>query len=52
LPEEVVEDAHRTHPEVAHGSDTTASAGYRSPEDFLLEPDNALGPADRHVSEL
>lgn len=51
LPEELVENAHRTHPEVAHGSDTTASADYRSPEDFLLEADNAPGATDRHISE-
>lgn len=52
LPEEIVEEARRTHPEVAHDSDTTASADYRSPEDFLLEPNNAPGPTDRHISDL
>jgi transcriptional regulator with XRE-family HTH domain len=41
LPEEIVADARRTHPEVAHGSDATASPTYREPEDFLLEPQNA-----------
>jgi transcriptional regulator with XRE-family HTH domain len=40
LSEEVVADAHRTHPEVVRGSETTVNPAYRGPEDFLL------GPAD------
>jgi transcriptional regulator with XRE-family HTH domain len=36
LPEEIVADARRTHPEVAHGTDATASLTYREPLDFLL----------------
>ena len=39
LPVEVVADARRTHPEVAHGSDAATSAMYQEPQDFLLEPD-------------
>jgi len=42
LPVEVVDDARRTHPQVAHGSDATASPTYRDPEDFLLDPQNAF----------
>jgi transcriptional regulator with XRE-family HTH domain len=41
VPVKVIADARRTHPEVAHGSDATASPTYREPEDFLLEPQNA-----------
>jgi transcriptional regulator with XRE-family HTH domain len=37
LPEEIVVDARRTHPEVVRGSDATASPTYREPEDFLLD---------------
>jgi hypothetical protein len=33
---EVVADASRTHPGVAHGNEVTASPTYREPEDFLL----------------
>jgi transcriptional regulator with XRE-family HTH domain len=38
VPEEIVTDAHRTHPEVARGSEATASPLYREAEDFLLGP--------------
>jgi transcriptional regulator with XRE-family HTH domain len=38
LPKDVVTDAHRTHPEVARGSDASASPLYREAEDFLLDP--------------
>jgi transcriptional regulator with XRE-family HTH domain len=38
VPEEIVTDAHRTHPEVAQGSDASASPLYREAEDFLLGP--------------
>lgn len=41
LPVEVVDDARRTHPQVAQGSDATASPMYRDPGDFLLDPQNA-----------
>jgi transcriptional regulator with XRE-family HTH domain len=37
VPVEVVADARRTHPEVAHGSHATPSSTYQAPEDFLLE---------------
>lgn len=37
LPAAVVADASRTHPEVTHGSEVTASPMYRAPEDFLVE---------------
>ena len=37
LPEEIVADARRTHPEVARGSDTTGNPLYREPGDFLLD---------------
>jgi transcriptional regulator with XRE-family HTH domain len=37
VPVEVLASARRTHPDVAHGSDATASPAYRQPEDFLLE---------------
>jgi hypothetical protein len=36
VPVDVVIDAHRTHPDVAYGSDATASLTYQQPEDFLL----------------
>jgi transcriptional regulator with XRE-family HTH domain len=36
--EDVVADARRTHPSVAHGIDATTNPEYRSPEDFLLAP--------------
>ena len=36
FPAEVVADALRTHPEVACGRETTASASYLDPEDLLL----------------
>jgi hypothetical protein len=41
FPEDVVADALRTHPVVAHGGDATPSSTYRTPEEFLLEPQNA-----------
>ncbi|MDQ1425458.1 MAG: hypothetical protein QOD72_2956, partial [Acidimicrobiaceae bacterium] len=37
LPGDIVADACRTHPELARGTDATASAAYLLPEDFLLE---------------
>jgi transcriptional regulator with XRE-family HTH domain len=37
LPEEVVADALRTHPSVAHGTEATASPAYRGPEDLLID---------------
>jgi transcriptional regulator with XRE-family HTH domain len=43
LPAAIVADALQTHPEVAHGSDVTASAAYREPEDFLLAPHGGSG---------
>jgi transcriptional regulator with XRE-family HTH domain len=43
FPEDVVADARRTHPELAHGSAVTANPAYREPEDFLLEAQNASG---------
>jgi transcriptional regulator with XRE-family HTH domain len=36
FPEDVVTEANRTHPRVAHGSEATTSAAYQEPEDFLL----------------
>lgn len=36
VPESVLEDAHRTHPQVAGVGDVTASSTYREPADFLL----------------
>jgi transcriptional regulator with XRE-family HTH domain len=36
FPTDVVADARRTHPEVAHGIEATASPAYRGPEHFLL----------------
>lgn len=41
LPEAVVADARRTHPEVAHGGDASASPSYQDAERFLLEPQGA-----------
>jgi transcriptional regulator with XRE-family HTH domain len=38
FPVEVVADARRTHPELAHGSGVTASPTYRAPDDLLLAP--------------
>lgn len=38
IPEAVVAEARRTHPEMAHGSVATESTTYREPEDFLLDP--------------
>jgi transcriptional regulator with XRE-family HTH domain len=43
LPAEVVADALRTHPEVACGTATTASASYRGPEHLLLGAFQASG---------
>ncbi|MEY2436290.1 MAG: hypothetical protein QOF97_1126 [Acidimicrobiaceae bacterium] len=37
FPEEVIADARRTHPAIAHGNESTASPAYREPEDFLVE---------------
>jgi hypothetical protein len=37
FPEEVIADARRTHPAIAHGNEFTASPAYREPEDFLVE---------------
>lgn len=42
LPEEVVADAHQTHPTVADASSGTANPLYRDPEDLLLGPATAL----------
>jgi transcriptional regulator with XRE-family HTH domain len=42
LPMEIVENANRTHPQVARGSDANPSPSYREPEDFLLELPSAL----------
>ena len=36
LPESVIEDARRTHPQVARAGDVAASPTYREPADFLL----------------
>jgi transcriptional regulator with XRE-family HTH domain len=44
LPAALVADARRTHPEIADGSDATASPMYREPEDFLLEAENSPRP--------
>jgi transcriptional regulator with XRE-family HTH domain len=38
LPNEVLDDARRTHPEVAGAGNVTTSLAYRQPEDFLLTP--------------
>jgi transcriptional regulator with XRE-family HTH domain len=38
LPEEIVDDAHRTHPEVVRGSSINASSSYQDAERFLMEP--------------
>ena len=40
FPVEGVADAHRTHPEVAHGPDTIPSPTFQAPEEFLLEARN------------
>ena len=40
---EAVEDARRTHPTIAHGSETSTSPAFREPEDLLLQPENASG---------
>jgi transcriptional regulator with XRE-family HTH domain len=40
LPEEVVANARRTHPSVAHGNEATASPAYRGPEDLLIDLDD------------
>jgi transcriptional regulator with XRE-family HTH domain len=42
LPRGIVENANRTHPQVAQGNDTTPSPSYRETQDFLLEPPAAL----------
>jgi len=44
LPVDIVADACRTHPEVAHGSGATASSTYRDAEDFLLESHTSPAP--------
>ena len=36
-PVDVIEQARRTHPEVANGSDATANPDYRVPEHFLID---------------
>jgi transcriptional regulator with XRE-family HTH domain len=41
LPVEVVADARRTHPSVAHGNEATASPAYRGPEDLLIDLDDS-----------
>ncbi len=38
FPAKVVDDARRTHPEVAHETGASASPAYRKPEEFLLQP--------------
>lgn len=43
FPVDVVAEACCTHPHVADGSGVSASLTYRKPEDFLLEPQDALG---------
>jgi hypothetical protein len=42
LPRGIVENANRTHPQVAQGSDATLSPSYREAEDFLLELPSTL----------
>jgi transcriptional regulator with XRE-family HTH domain len=37
LPAHAVADAHTTHPEIVCGHEATASPGYRTPEDLLLQ---------------
>ena len=37
-PVDVIADARRTHPEVAHGTDATVNGEYRGPEELLLDP--------------
>ncbi len=39
LPDSVLFNARRTHPEVARAGDVTTSSAYRDPEDFLLTPE-------------
>ncbi len=39
LPEEVLANARRTHPEAVHADETLANPAYRGPEDFLLDSD-------------
>jgi DNA-binding XRE family transcriptional regulator len=36
---DVLAQAHRTHPEIAHAAAVTVNAAYRDPEALLLEPD-------------
>jgi transcriptional regulator with XRE-family HTH domain len=38
LPEEIVDGAHRTHPEVVRGSSMNVSSSYQDAEHFLMEP--------------
>jgi transcriptional regulator with XRE-family HTH domain len=38
FPVDVVADARRTHPELAHGTEVTASPTYRAPDELLLAP--------------
>jgi transcriptional regulator with XRE-family HTH domain len=45
LPEAVLADARRTHPEAVHADKTLANPAYREPEDFLL--DTALPDRNR-----
>jgi len=39
LPDAVLTDARRTHPELVAAGDRTASLDYREPLDFVLGPD-------------
>jgi transcriptional regulator with XRE-family HTH domain len=43
FPAEVVAEARRTHPIIAHGDATTSSPTYREPEEFLVELEHAAG---------
>jgi transcriptional regulator with XRE-family HTH domain len=43
FPAAVLDDARRTHPEIAHGDVATASPTYRAPEDFLVSPESGSG---------
>ena len=42
-PADVIAHARRTHPEVTHGTDTTANPEYRGPEDLLIDAPHVLG---------
>jgi transcriptional regulator with XRE-family HTH domain len=43
LPPELVADARRTHPELAHGSDATPNPLYLDPQEFLLDAQSSSG---------